>query len=208
MVAAFQISIIRWPARVFRRLGFLGAEGFSMIYRKLGASGWTPRSLDLARGPSGDGCGAGPTNGRPSPPIHAAIDHGVTLIDTAPVYGYGRSEEIVGRAIRDRRHNVLVATKCGLIWDREEGVLLRRRRQGLATPGPRKFKSTAISARPRSATRSSRASAGCKPTTSTSSRPTGKTPPPPSTRPPPSCEAPSRRGRSARSASPTPASTR
>jgi aryl-alcohol dehydrogenase-like predicted oxidoreductase len=53
--------------------------------------------------------------------IQAAIDAGVNLIDTAPMYGYGRSEEIVGRAIAGRRDRVVVATKCGLIWDREEG---------------------------------------------------------------------------------------
>lgn len=43
--------------------------------------------------------------------IHAALDHGVTLIDTAPAYGDGRSEEIVGRALRDRRDRALIATK-------------------------------------------------------------------------------------------------
>ena len=55
--------------------------------------------------------------------IHAALDKGVSLIDTAPVYGFGLSEEIVGRAIRGRRHEVLVATKCGLRWDRRDGEL-------------------------------------------------------------------------------------
>jgi hypothetical protein len=34
--------------------------------------------------------------------IHAAVEHGITVIDTAPAYGFGRSEEIVGRAIADR----------------------------------------------------------------------------------------------------------
>jgi aryl-alcohol dehydrogenase-like predicted oxidoreductase len=43
--------------------------------------------------------------------IHAALDHGITLLDTAPAYGDGRSEEIVGRALRDRRDRALVATK-------------------------------------------------------------------------------------------------
>jgi aryl-alcohol dehydrogenase-like predicted oxidoreductase len=50
--------------------------------------------------------------------IHAAIDHGVTLIDTAPVYGFGRSEEIVGQALRigGRRDRTVIATKLGLDW--------------------------------------------------------------------------------------------
>jgi aryl-alcohol dehydrogenase-like predicted oxidoreductase len=54
--------------------------------------------------------------------IDAAIDRGVTLIDTAPVYGFGRAEEIVGRALRaaHRRNHVLIATKCGLSWQGEK----------------------------------------------------------------------------------------
>jgi aryl-alcohol dehydrogenase-like predicted oxidoreductase len=48
--------------------------------------------------------------------IHAAIARGITLIDTAPVYGFGRSEEIVGKALDSdgRRNRVLIATKAGL----------------------------------------------------------------------------------------------
>lgn len=53
--------------------------------------------------------------------IHASIDAGVHCIDTAPVYGFGHSEEIVGRAIHDRRDRVILATKCGLRWDVEQG---------------------------------------------------------------------------------------
>src|SRR6266481_1792874 len=50
--------------------------------------------------------------------IHEAVDCGITLIDTAPVYGFGRSEEIVGKALADggRRKRVLIATKVGLDW--------------------------------------------------------------------------------------------
>ncbi len=55
--------------------------------------------------------------------IQAAIDAGVTLIDTAPVYGWGRSEEVVGRAIKGRRDKVVLATKCGLWWHDDQGPL-------------------------------------------------------------------------------------
>ncbi len=50
--------------------------------------------------------------------IHAALDKGINLIDTAPVYGFGVSEEIVGKAIEERgqRENVFIATKVGLEW--------------------------------------------------------------------------------------------
>src|SRR5262245_9024055 len=47
--------------------------------------------------------------------IHRAIDLGVTLVDTADVYGRGRNEELVGRAIRDRRSAVVLATKFGSV---------------------------------------------------------------------------------------------
>jgi len=50
--------------------------------------------------------------------IHAALDQGINLIDTAPIYGNGRSEEIVGEALRQygRRENVILATKVGIDW--------------------------------------------------------------------------------------------
>ena len=51
--------------------------------------------------------------------INRAIDLGINLIDTAPAYGIGHSEEIVGKAIKNRRHQVIIATKCGI--DRSGG---------------------------------------------------------------------------------------
>ena len=53
--------------------------------------------------------------------IHAAIDAGINLLDTAPIYGFGHSETIVGKAIAGRRDEVIVATKCGMVWDQEAG---------------------------------------------------------------------------------------
>src|SRR5882672_9379223 len=54
--------------------------------------------------------------------VQAALDRGITLIDTAPVYGFGQAEEIVGKAlaIAHRRDRVLIATKCGLEWHGNE----------------------------------------------------------------------------------------
>jgi aryl-alcohol dehydrogenase-like predicted oxidoreductase len=49
--------------------------------------------------------------------IHAAIDAGINWIDTAAVYGFGHSEEVVGQALRGRPGLALVATKCGRVWD-------------------------------------------------------------------------------------------
>ena len=53
--------------------------------------------------------------------IQASIDEGVSLIDTAPAYGKGLAEEIVGKAIRGRRDKVVLATKCGLVWHTTKG---------------------------------------------------------------------------------------
>jgi aryl-alcohol dehydrogenase-like predicted oxidoreductase len=50
--------------------------------------------------------------------IHTALDSGINLIDTAPVYGFGRSEEIVGKALSEggRRQRTIIATKVGIDW--------------------------------------------------------------------------------------------
>src|SRR5215813_7754834 len=56
--------------------------------------------------------------------IHAALDSGINLIDTAPVYGFGRSEELVGKALQGgRRDGAIIATKVGLDWS--SGKILR-----------------------------------------------------------------------------------
>jgi aryl-alcohol dehydrogenase-like predicted oxidoreductase len=57
--------------------------------------------------------------------VRAALEHGINLIDTAPVYGFGRSEEIVGKAVAEGglRSRVLIATKVGLGW--KDGSVVR-----------------------------------------------------------------------------------
>lgn len=56
--------------------------------------------------------------------ILAAFDAGINVIDTAPVYGFGNSESVVGEAVKElRRDEVIIATKCGLIWHEQQGEL-------------------------------------------------------------------------------------
>lgn len=55
--------------------------------------------------------------------MDAAIDNGVTTIDTAPVYGMGHSESIVGKVIQGKREEVKILTKFGMRWDITKGVL-------------------------------------------------------------------------------------
>lgn len=49
--------------------------------------------------------------------LAAAIDNGISTIDTAPVYGFGQSEELVGKAIKGKRDKIQLLTKFGLRWD-------------------------------------------------------------------------------------------
>ncbi|MDT7800089.1 MAG: hypothetical protein QOI78_3522 [Actinomycetota bacterium] len=54
--------------------------------------------------------------------VHRALDLGVTLLDTANVYGQGANEELVGRAIAGRRDEVVLATKFGIVWGEDGAV--------------------------------------------------------------------------------------
>lgn len=53
--------------------------------------------------------------------LRAGLDAGMTSIDTAPVYGFGRSERVVGRALAGVRARAQVLTKVGLVWEEERG---------------------------------------------------------------------------------------
>jgi aryl-alcohol dehydrogenase-like predicted oxidoreductase len=85
------------------------------------------RDLDVARiglgamGMSHGYTGAGTDDAESIRTLHRAIDLGVTLIDTAEIYGPYINEELVGRALRGRRDQVVLATKFGLISHGPEG---------------------------------------------------------------------------------------
>jgi aryl-alcohol dehydrogenase-like predicted oxidoreductase len=53
--------------------------------------------------------------------VEAAVDNGMTTIDTASVYGFGLSEEIVGKALRGKRDKAQILTKFGMSWDKKDG---------------------------------------------------------------------------------------
>ena len=57
--------------------------------------------------------------------IHRALELGITFLDTADVYGAGHNEELVGRAIADRRDEVEIATKFGFAVDPENPTARR-----------------------------------------------------------------------------------
>ena len=55
--------------------------------------------------------------------IRAGLDAGINWIDTAAIYGHGHAETIVGQAIKGRRGEVIIATKCGRVWEGESRVI-------------------------------------------------------------------------------------
>ena len=54
--------------------------------------------------------------------INRALDRGINWIDTAAVYGLGHSEEIVGRALKDRARRPYIFTKCSMVWDEKGNI--------------------------------------------------------------------------------------
>lgn len=91
------------------------------IQRPIGASGIQASGVGLGTWAIGGWMWGGTDEQASIRAIEASIDAGVSLIDTAPAYGLGRSEEIVGKAIKGKRDHVVIATKCGLNWHSGKG---------------------------------------------------------------------------------------
>jgi len=92
-----------------------------MLTREIGRSGIKASAIGLGTWAIGGWMWGGTDESRSIAAIQASIDEGVSLIDTAPAYGQGLSEEIVGKAIKGRRDKVVLATKCGLVWHTQKG---------------------------------------------------------------------------------------
>jgi methylglyoxal reductase len=97
----------------------------TMQVRKLGTSEIEASVIGLGTWVTGGGTvwGRDPDDQESIRAIHASLDQGVNLIDTAPAYGFGRSETVVGKALQGRRRHAVVATKCGLWWQDPRGSL-------------------------------------------------------------------------------------
>lgn len=90
-----------------------------MDFRTIGTSGIQTPVVAFGAWAIGGWMWGGTDDAKAVRAIHRAIDVGMTLIDTAPSYGMGHSERIVGKAIAGRRDQVIIATKCGIRWDLE-----------------------------------------------------------------------------------------
>ena len=92
-----------------------------MENRQLGASSVYVSPITLGTWAIGGWMWGGTNEKEAISAIRASIDAGITTIDTAAIYGFGLSEQIVGKAIKGRRDEVIIATKCGMRWDTNVG---------------------------------------------------------------------------------------
>src|SRR2546421_7693271 len=92
-----------------------------MEYRALGSSALRVSAVGFGcwemEGPFYGHIGTGEVNRA----VHRALELGVTVFDTSPGYGNGRSEEVLGGALHGRRAEAVVVTKCGQYWSGERG---------------------------------------------------------------------------------------
>jgi len=106
-----------------------------MRTRKLGGTGLNLSVIGLGTFAIGGGdwsYGWGPQDDRESiAAILRALDKGVNWIDTAPIYGCGHSEEIVGKAIKGLSSKPIIATKCGLHCDKDGDIFFRLSRESI-----------------------------------------------------------------------------
>jgi len=93
-----------------------------MQYRELGHSGIQASVVAIGAWQMGGWRWGGTDEALSIKAIHAAIDNGINLLDTAPAYGMGLSEEVLGKALKGKRDKVVLATKCGLVWHVNKGT--------------------------------------------------------------------------------------
>jgi len=93
-----------------------------MEYRYMGQCGLRVSAIGFGTWELG-GTQYGPIDeGEAVKAIYRALELGVTCIDTAPAYGHGHAEEVLGRALGPRRKEVVLVTKCGLDWKEDKRI--------------------------------------------------------------------------------------
>jgi aryl-alcohol dehydrogenase-like predicted oxidoreductase len=98
--------------------------GNEMKIRELGTSGIRASVVGLGTFAIGGWFWGGTDEKKAIEAIHASMDMGVNLIDTAPIYGFGVAERIIAKAIKGRRDKVVLATKVGLSWETDKGEFM------------------------------------------------------------------------------------
>ncbi|WP_366914011.1 aldo/keto reductase [Niabella sp.] len=100
-----------------------------MMKNKIGTSDVSITAITLGAWAIGGAMWGGNEEADSLAAIKASIDNGITSIDTAPIYGMGYSEELVGKAIKGYdRSRLQILTKFGMVWDQEKGDLAFERK--------------------------------------------------------------------------------
>jgi methylglyoxal reductase len=114
--------------------------GTEMRYHELGDTGIMASVLGLGTFAIGGWFWGGTDEKRSIEAIHASLDGGVNLIDTAPIYGFGIAEQIVGKALKGRRDKAVIATKVGMRWNTDKGVFDTFADDKSPTPAPARYR--------------------------------------------------------------------
>lgn len=93
-----------------------------MKYNELGTSGVKVSAITFGAWAIGGWMWGGSDRQDAIDAIQAAFDLGITTFDTAPAYGFGLSEELIGQALKGKRDQVQILTKYGLRWDTDQGM--------------------------------------------------------------------------------------
>lgn len=103
-----------------------------MQYRTIGTSDVLIPTLSLGTWAMGGGDSWGPSDEKQSMlTIDQALEVGMNCIDTAPAYGNGLSEILLGKALKGKRNDCFLASKCGLIWGIEDQGSVHKNRDGV-----------------------------------------------------------------------------
>ncbi len=103
-----------------------------MQYKLLGNTDIRISALSLGTWAMGGGMSWGPSDEKESVrTLKKALEVGINFLDTAPAYGNGYSEEILGRVISANRNNYILATKCGLVWGSDDEGSVHKSRDGV-----------------------------------------------------------------------------
>ena len=98
-----------------------------MLRRTIGKSGISATAITMGLWAAGGDNAWGPSDDTETTrAIRAALDKGIDTFDTAPAYGFGRSERVLGEALKDVRSRVNIITKCGLRFDGIGSLLMER----------------------------------------------------------------------------------
>ena len=92
-----------------------------MLYRTIGRSGIKASVVGMGTWVTGGWMWGGSDEKQSIDAIQLALDLGVNLIDTASIYGFGHSEEVVGKALAGQRDRAVIITKCGQVWHDTRG---------------------------------------------------------------------------------------